>query len=1056
MKKAYNVYSSKFGAYRINNKFEILFVGLILSLFLFVGFSLRGALAAPSSQATAPTVTDPATPVTVSSASYTIEGTTSDSSGTVTIYKDVNNNGTVDSPGDVVVATDAGITGNNFSVTVSLATGDNNFLATYIKPGKTESSAVDVPTITYSAVTVDTANTYFVNSPKYVRENHAGDLDAQIVTYEDTSEVEFYVDGDTGNPISGVDHGTSSAGYHWWRLYTALPAGEHTITGKVKIFGTWYDITGSGTVYSLDLPWAQYIIPQAGQYFRPNDKVIRVKADDEFDQFKKMNTVIDGTTYTVERADCNDQGSYVLCDLQNLGLAEGTYQADTTTYTLANNRYDHLISEEFTIDGTRPELTNFQITDIHSVYPDKVSVSADATDANGIDNVTFYVTAPRVGDGVCDGNGTHLTTALGSNTSGDTYVADIDTSGLDGDYCLNAIAEDVAANHSSILKIKATFDNTAPDVAITNPGEGDIVKGTVDVRGTISDANADHYYLKISNDTTHATVYSHTYYGGLQTFTDHSIYSWNTTGVADGSYTVDLEARDAAGNKDSGSVDTKTVTVDNTKPVLAFTSPADFSTPFSPGPTVTVEASDPGSGLSTLVIHVYDDTNTLLGACGTANSSELAAGEMSCDLSGLADGTYHIKAGAFDNAGNNKTISSGDFVIDTVKPSVDITTPSNGDILNTATFTVEGTASDAATSISEVKYTVTKITGIGGSYVSSIDSGSATGTTSWSFGVSGLADGFYRLKVQAFDAAGNWKYKYHDVEVDTTGPSEPTANPPAGDYTGTQSVELSSYDSGSGLAGIYYTTDGSDPDNSSTPYTGPISVAVDTTIKAVAYDNAGNPSTLSELVYGIAPVISGEGSINVTTTSITLIWTTDQPATSRVIYDTSPHSLGSAPNYGYAYSTVEDSTKVTDHSVTVTGLTSGTTYYFRTVSHGSPESVSGEFSSATKVASTNGTPTYRVSNSNSGSGGQGGGGTTLALNNPSGTGQTISTDGSNNDSGNSGNVKAESAGVSTDSTNSTDQGNDEGSSFSWWWLLLLLIPIATYYWYKKRKHNKEA
>ena len=78
------------------------------------------------------------------------------------------------------------------------------------------------------------------------------------------------------------------------------------------------------------------------------------------------------------------------------------------------------------------------------------------------------------------------------------------------------------------------------------------------------------------------------------------------------------------------------------------------------------------------------------------------------------------------------------------------------------------------------------------------------------------------------------------------------------------------------------------------------------------------------------------------TTTTTITRTTDDPATSRVIYDTVSHSLGAAPNYGYANSTVEDTTLVTLHSVGVTGLTSGTTYYYRTVSHGSPETVSAE------------------------------------------------------------------------------------------------------------------
>lgn len=92
-----------------------------------------------------------------------------------------------------------------------------------------------------------------------------------------------------------------------------------------------------------------------------------------------------------------------------------------------------------------------------------------------------------------------------------------------------------------------------------------------------------------------------------------------------------------------------------------------------------------------------------------------------------------------------------------------------------------------------------------------------------------------------------------------------------------------------------------------------------------------------------APIISSESVSDVTSSSVTINWTTDHPATSRVVYDTISHeTLGSAPNYGYTNSTTENSTKITNHSVTVTGLSPNTTYYFRSVSHGSPESIGNE------------------------------------------------------------------------------------------------------------------
>ena len=97
-----------------------------------------------------------------------------------------------------------------------------------------------------------------------------------------------------------------------------------------------------------------------------------------------------------------------------------------------------------------------------------------------------------------------------------------------------------------------------------------------------------------------------------------------------------------------------------------------------------------------------------------------------------------------------------------------------------------------------------------------------------------------------------------------------------------------------------------------------------------------------------APIISEKAAAPQSNgTSITVTWTTDHLATSRVVYDIVSSTLGVAPNYGYANSTVEDFTLVTDHSVVISDLIPATTYYFRSISRGSPITVSEEFSATT-------------------------------------------------------------------------------------------------------------
>ncbi|MEA3452839.1 MAG: fibronectin type III domain-containing protein [Patescibacteria group bacterium] len=82
----------------------------------------------------------------------------------------------------------------------------------------------------------------------------------------------------------------------------------------------------------------------------------------------------------------------------------------------------------------------------------------------------------------------------------------------------------------------------------------------------------------------------------------------------------------------------------------------------------------------------------------------------------------------------------------------------------------------------------------------------------------------------------------------------------------------------------------------------------------------------------------------------TVTWNTNYHSTSQVVYGTTPGVFdllaGPSNNYGYdlAAPDPEDSDKVKDHSVTLTGLLPNTTYYYRCVSHASPVSVGKEHS----------------------------------------------------------------------------------------------------------------
>ena len=85
----------------------------------------------------------------------------------------------------------------------------------------------------------------------------------------------------------------------------------------------------------------------------------------------------------------------------------------------------------------------------------------------------------------------------------------------------------------------------------------------------------------------------------------------------------------------------------------------------------------------------------------------------------------------------------------------------------------------------------------------------------------------------------------------TTNVAKPTFSPAAGRYTEAQTVTISCVTEG---ATIYYTTDGSSPTTSSTPYTSPITIEETTTLKAIAVNGDGEESLVATAKYFIGAV----------------------------------------------------------------------------------------------------------------------------------------------------------------------------------------------------------
>jgi hypothetical protein len=143
----------------------------------------------------------------------------------------------------------------------------------------------------------------------------------------------------------------------------------------------------------------------------------------------------------------------------------------------------------------------------------------------------------------------------------------------------------------------------------------------------------------------------------------------------------------------------------------------------------------------------------------------------------------------------------------------------------------------------------------------------------------------------------------------------PTFTPAAGTYSSAQSVTLSDTTPG---ASYYYTTNGTTPTTSSTPYTGAIPVNSSMTIQAIAVASGYGPSAVASATYTI-----GSSS---TATAVSLVSSANVDA---IVNNGSAVPGGGLDNLGYAYSATLLGTSLSWN---------GNTYLFGTV--GSADAVS--------------------------------------------------------------------------------------------------------------------
>lgn len=247
------------------------------------------------------------------------------------------------------------------------------------------------------------------------------------------------------------------------------------------------------------------------------------------------------------------------------------------------------------------------------------------------------------------------------------------------------------------------------------------------------------------------------------TITAPGATSYNQSG---GYYNVTVEATNTAGTQataDGTSLEGLRLVVKETiAPVITIVSPSSGAyVTNNKQPvvfTVTDEAGGSGVDLSTLVVKLDDVAQASSTIASTAITNGYSITFTPAEA--LSDGSHTVSVDCSDHDGNVATQKTATYTVDTVPPTLNITSPSDGLITNTETITVAGMTNDATSSPVTI---VIKL--------NDADQGSVTVGSDGLFSKAvTLADGSNTISITATDAAGKTSSVTRTVILDTSSP----------------------------------------------------------------------------------------------------------------------------------------------------------------------------------------------------------------------------------------------------------------------------------------------
>jgi hypothetical protein len=439
----------------------------------------------------------------------------------------------------------------------------------------------------------------------------------------------------------------------------------------------------------------------------------------------------------------------------------------------------------------------------------------------------------------------------------------------DGAHQIDVVAQDAAGNRSAMSSSQWNIDSSAP-----------IISFAAILPSSASDINVNHLSLEVAGSE---NANLQVQVNGVNSVSMNPLYLSN---LIEGNYTVSVFVYDSAGNP-SNTIN-HSFTVDLTAPVISITDDG-----VSPS---KLDSRNLSFAANEFVTYLCDLDGAGFSACSSPTS-----------LTGLSDGSHVFSLKATDAAGNSSTTTDS-WVIDTVAPTTVLAASVSG---STLTSTI--TSSEA-----------------GSTFVCSLD-GAAFSNCLSSSTISNLSVGNHSYVARAVDAAGNVDLLgssftfYIEAPIQTfitsTNPADVLTNFAFMTFTFTASRAASGYVCS--IDGVAFTAC-----NSGVNYIELIDGVHSFIVKAIDLNGVMDIVGASHAwtVDTTSPVPSHPPTITIGVNTITVSWTTDEPATTQLKY-------GVGGSAGINKSTVDNGVMSLTHTVTLTGLISNTLYSLRVAGH---------------------------------------------------------------------------------------------------------------------------